>query len=259
MNQPSDPRGTRGRQPFRPDGAALLHVLPAALWYALIFWFSSKSAAVSGGQSDGLLSRALNAVSPAFRAAGAETRAFSAEVLSFPARKCAHMFLYFTLALLLLFALARLTRRRRGPAVLALAGLLAALDEYHQTFVPGRSGELRDVLVDLCGAAVALGLWRFLLWALTPGGRRRVPWTLALPVPVLAAALAAPLWTGPAAALLAARYVEGFPLLDAGVQTALLTGAAPILQEALTAGALGLLALWALVLALLRTAGRRPG
>ena len=37
-----------------------------------------------------------------------------------------------------------------------VCALLAGLDEYHQTMVPGRSGELRDVLVDLCGAGIAL-------------------------------------------------------------------------------------------------------
>lgn len=233
----------------------LIRFLPAALWYAVIFWFSSQDAAASGGQSGGLLARALDAASPAFRAAGADLRAFAAELLSFPVRKCAHMTLYFVLAALLLFALARLSRARRAGAVLALSGALAALDEYHQTFVPGRSGELRDVLVDLGGAALLLGLWVFVLWALGRG-RRFAPWTMALPLLVLAAARAAPLWTGPAAAAMAERFVDGFSLLDAGSRTRLLAGAAPILREALTAAALTLLALWALGLALLRAAGR---
>jgi len=39
--------------------------------------------------------------------------------------------------------------------------LYAASDEFHQSFVPGRSCRLLDVLFDATGAAIALGLiWR---------------------------------------------------------------------------------------------------
>lgn len=31
--------------------------------------------------------------------------------------------------------------------------LYACTDEYHQLFVPGRSGQLRDVMIDAVGAA----------------------------------------------------------------------------------------------------------
>jgi VanZ family protein len=41
-------------------------------------------------------------------------------------------------------------------ALLALMGtaLLASADEYHQTFLPNRTGSPRDVLLDCCGAIV---------------------------------------------------------------------------------------------------------
>ena len=35
-----------------------------------------------------------------------------------------------------------------------IAALFGALDEWHQTFVPGRSGEIRDTLIDTSGAAL---------------------------------------------------------------------------------------------------------
>lgn len=52
-----------------------------------------------------------------------------------------------------------------GKVVLFLAFLAAALyaasDEFHQSFVPGRTASLPDLLVDAAGAAAALGLiWR---------------------------------------------------------------------------------------------------
>ena len=46
-----------------------------------------------------------------------------------------------------------------------LAAVFAASDEWHQTFVPGRDGCLRDVLIDIGGAFLAalgwsIGMWR---------------------------------------------------------------------------------------------------
>lgn len=157
---------------------------PAALWYRLIWGFSAQTADVSGTLSDGLLWRVLAAVSPVF--AGAETplQTSSVEFLSFFLRKTAHMFLYFILALLVYFALCRLFRGGAVRTALALliCGLLACLDEYHQTMVPGRSGEVRDVLVDLCGSAVMLAI--LALPALSDRIRRRLRLS-ALIAPVL--------------------------------------------------------------------------
>jgi VanZ family protein len=49
-------------------------------------------------------------------------------------------------------------------AVLALLGtaMVASLDEFHQSFLPNRTGIPSDVLLDCCGAAVLLLLY-FLL------------------------------------------------------------------------------------------------
>lgn len=45
-------------------------------------------------------------------------------------------------------------------ALLALAGtfLIAGSDEWHQTFLPNRTGLFRDVLLDCCGALVLITL-----------------------------------------------------------------------------------------------------
>lgn len=144
----------------RPLARAALW-LPAALWYAVIFRFSAQSASVSGALSDRLLYRLLEAGSAAFRVLTAEGKYAVVEFLSFYERKAAHMFLYFVLLGLLMPALRPLLASipRRNGTAMVLCTVLASLDEYHQTMVPGRSGELRDVLVDLAGAACFLLLW----------------------------------------------------------------------------------------------------
>ena len=46
---------------------------------------------------------------------------------------------------------------------MAVAALYAVTDEFHQSFVPGRYPDVRDVLVDTAGALVAVLLLRWRL------------------------------------------------------------------------------------------------
>jgi VanZ family protein len=76
----------------------------------------------------------------------------------------AHLCSYAVLMALLVMALGRSTHLPAARARL-LAFLLVALyglsDEYHQSFVPGRTATLLDWLTDLAGAAL---VWQALLW-----------------------------------------------------------------------------------------------
>jgi VanZ family protein len=78
----------------------------------------------------------------------------------FIARKLAHMAEYGVLTVLLFNALRIHTRRNaRALLIAAMVALLYAFsDEWHQTFVPGREGSLRDVAVDALGI-VGMSLW----------------------------------------------------------------------------------------------------
>ena len=141
--------------------ARFLLWIPPLLWYRIIWGFSAQTASASGKVSDGLLHRILIVLSPAYARSEADIQGAAVEVLSFFERKAAHMFLYFLLVILLLAALAPFVRNilRRSAAAGVFCAVLAALDEIHQTFVPGRSGAARDVAVDLTGAAIAYGIW----------------------------------------------------------------------------------------------------
>lgn len=72
-----------------------------------------------------------------------------------PVRKTAHMMEYALLGGLFCMALGRFPAARY-PGAWILAVACAALDEYHQTFVPGRSGELRDIAIDSAGALAGI-------------------------------------------------------------------------------------------------------
>lgn len=82
------------------------------------------------------------------------------ETLSFLVRKAAHSFAYFGLGLITFaaFGTTRLRAGQRAAASLALVALYAISDEVHQLFVPGRSGEARDVLIDTVAGAIAIAI-----------------------------------------------------------------------------------------------------
>jgi VanZ family protein len=78
----------------------------------------------------------------------------------FTVKKLAHVTVYGILTVLLFRAL-QIHIRHKSHALLT-AALIAVLygfsDEWHQTFVPGREGTLRDVAVDALGAVGAF-IW----------------------------------------------------------------------------------------------------
>ena len=83
--------------------------------------------------------------------------------LDFVLEKSAHTFEFAVLAALLLRALgpgATARWRAFGVAVL-LAWLYALSDEFHQSFVPGRSADWTDILFDWLGAVLGAGLWMY--------------------------------------------------------------------------------------------------
>jgi VanZ family protein len=107
-------------------------MLPALLWMAAIFAMSAQHAVP---QPPGL-STELTAIA-------------------------GHLVSYGLLALLLLWALPTSTVRPRYCFALAilLASLYGLSDEFHQSFVPGRSATVFDVCVDALGAVLAISLY----------------------------------------------------------------------------------------------------
>lgn len=77
--------------------------------------------------------------------------------------KLAHAFAYAVLAWAAIFAFPPKIRRRGtlpvGLGVLAFCILYGAADEYHQSFIPGRSPSPADLFADALGAGFAVYGW----------------------------------------------------------------------------------------------------
>lgn len=138
--------------------------LPPLIWMGIIFGGSTDI--MSGKHTSRFIEPMLRWIDPSI---SDET----IHVIQFQIRKCAHITEYAILSLLL-------WRARRKPVkndlrswtwsepvfAIWISGLYAASDEFHQSFVSTRQGSPWDVLIDTCGATLAmLVLWRFFEWS----------------------------------------------------------------------------------------------
>lgn len=145
-----------------------LSFLPAMAWYAVISAFSAQTGEESGRLSGAVVKGSIGILGELGELFETDWDAFL--LLTFLVRKAAHMSIYFILTALLVYGLWRagVQSRPRLAAAVGLCALLAALDEFHQTFVPGRDGKISDVLIDLSG-----GLCFLLFWLVLSAIRRR--------------------------------------------------------------------------------------
>lgn len=131
----------------------ILTVLVIA-WCAVIFSFSAQNSNESSHTSGGLIEAVCNFIIPEFgNFSGAERQKFVYS-LQFWVRKSAHFTAYGILGFLSWFALFDIKKGKRYLIAVGFSMLYACSDEIHQYFVPGRSCELRDVLIDTSGAAL---------------------------------------------------------------------------------------------------------
>jgi VanZ family protein len=128
----------------------LKHWWPALVWAVVISGFSTG--AFTSDNTSRFIVPILRFFLPH---ASAETL----ELLHFLVRKCAHFTEYFILSLLILRGFragAKGMHLRWALLTILLVAGYASLDEFHQSFVPGRTAAVGDVLIDTSGGAVAL-------------------------------------------------------------------------------------------------------
>lgn len=149
----------------------LSHVL-ALFWMYVIFGFSAQNGESSGGLSEKVCLTTVGLVNDVCNMGWTEPEVVRiAKPMEYPVRKLAHMTEFGILAMLYYWVLGfypkiqqvwKRLKNGQSRYVLAFAMTVAyaAADEFHQLFIPDRSGNLFDVCVDSTGALLAL----FFLW-----------------------------------------------------------------------------------------------
>ncbi len=140
-----------------------LSFVPALLVMYMIVSFSAQdgvtSSQISGQVSDGIVAVLNEKLNLGF--SEEQIAEYSGKIEHY-VRKLAHVTEYFILAVSVAFPL--YVYGLRGIALVLVAGIFcvsfAGLDEYHQSFVAGRSPSKRDVLIDSIGVILGITVTR---------------------------------------------------------------------------------------------------
>lgn len=145
-----------------------LSFLPALLMMYVIFSFSAQTGEVSGELSYKISFQIVETKNELLNTGKSyDELAYEADSIHYYVRKAAHMTEYCLLAIALSFPL--YVYRIRGVGLFLLAGFIcvgfACLDEYHQSFVSGRTPGIRDVGFDSLGSLVGILLVQLFCWS----------------------------------------------------------------------------------------------
>lgn len=126
----------------------------AIFWMGLIFYMSNQPASISSVQSGGVI-KILSQVPVLGNIIDVMTKNGTAQ---FVIRKGAHMFSYATLGVLCFMSIYDVKSNLKHISITSfiITFIYACTDEIHQLFVSGRSGEIRDVLVDSTGGFIGI-------------------------------------------------------------------------------------------------------
>ena len=138
----------------------VIAAFPAVLWAGVIYMLSDTPAVESTNESLSFTGMLLDLVSR-FIYVDPAKRDMIIIAMEPHIRKIAHMTEFGILFLLVLIPAVLFIKKLslRTGITLLITLLYAVSDEIHQLFVPGRSGMLRDVVIDFLGALIALGLY----------------------------------------------------------------------------------------------------
>ena len=126
------------------------------LWMGFIFSMSSENAEKSSNTSGQTIRVVLSAV-PGFEEQPEEVKVNIIEKLQFIVRKSAHFIGYMILGILASGLILQYENiNKKYPLAFLICVIYAISDEIHQLFVPGRSGQVRDVLIDSAGSLLGI-------------------------------------------------------------------------------------------------------
>lgn len=132
------------------------------LWMIVIFSFSSADANKSTSTSDKVITTMIEIKD---KITNNETPNNEKEIIvknsSFYIRKIAHITEYLILGFLMFNLLKQYSVTNIYYAI-GLSILYSCTDEFHQLFISGRSGSIRDVLIDTIGILIGTYLYKLL-------------------------------------------------------------------------------------------------
>ena len=140
--------------------------IAAAAWAAMLFFFSGQD----GAESSALSLKVTEYVMRLF-----PSLPFELDQVHIFVRKAAHFCIFALEGFLLGLAMMKTLPEKWLGGTLAVisCAVVAVLNEYHQSFSPDRSCEVRDMVIDSCGALLGMLAGALLLYLIGRISRRK--------------------------------------------------------------------------------------
>ncbi len=116
--------------------------------------FSNQKAVESSKLSDGLILRTVRIIEKINHKQYSDEEILKRFI--YPVRKLAHVTIYFILGFLVYLYIKDLKIDNKIIISILICVLYATSDEIHQLFILGRSGEVKDVLIDTLGSVLGI-------------------------------------------------------------------------------------------------------
>lgn len=152
---------------FKNNTRALVSWSLLLIWMIIIFILSAQTADESSSTSGSLLSFILKLTYPGYKLMDPSEQFVVLETYQHIIRKSAHFMVFGVLGILAVNAYKSIHIRNNSLVIiLSLATCVgyAVLDEIHQIFVPGRSCEIMDIVLDSCGSFIFITLTIFIFY-----------------------------------------------------------------------------------------------
>ena len=144
----------------------VVYVVLILFWGGAIYYLSSMNSNSSNSSSRGIIGNFIEDSVKVTNKAGLsnshpnESKIDKAsKLLNTPLRKIMHATVYFVLSIMIMLFINVMQKKKRYFLALLISILIcfafACIDEFHQTFVSGRTGEFKDVIIDTAGAITA--------------------------------------------------------------------------------------------------------
>ncbi len=146
----------------------IIYSLLAVIWMGIIFSFSSQEAVESEEISHSIVTNIIIENYSGFNSLDSDKQEEFANTADHLVRKSAHFCEYAILGILFLLTLRSFGVGDRYGYVktiitaIVLVCLYSISDELHQSFVPGRNGNIKDVFIDTSGGVTGI----ILLWGI---------------------------------------------------------------------------------------------
>ena len=136
----------------------IIFIILIICWLGFIFYFSSMDTYKSNGDSKEVVSVVVDkAIDISNNNISDNKKEDIINILNLPIRKLAHFSLYFILSILVMSFLVSSNKFNLRNIILIsiiFCFIYACSDEFHQTFITGRTGQFSDVIIDTIGASV---------------------------------------------------------------------------------------------------------